>query len=240
MLLLLICIGLVGANTTHLLLAHSSCWYCWLFGACAAVFNFLMQCSLRSGHGRCLLDGICLCQPGWRLPSQACFRECDGGAANPCFGNGACLADGTCACDPAYRLFNCSLMCPGGPDPSHICSGRGTCDALAICHCNTGWEGVDCQMLAKWVIACIIIATVLICCLAAIAGRMYYIYLLRKKRRARREVRQNRHGRTRIIEGRRAAGYTILPPKDNELGMWHCLKVVANCVITSMPSEPML
>ena len=43
MLLLLICIGLVGANTTHLLLAHSSCWYCWLFGAYAAVFNSLMQ-----------------------------------------------------------------------------------------------------------------------------------------------------------------------------------------------------
>jgi hypothetical protein len=111
-------------------------------------------------------------------------------------------------------------MCPGGPDPSRVCSGRGFCDEIAVCHCNTGWEGVNCERLSDWLIACIVLAIVLLCCVGAIGGRLYYVHLMRQKRRARREVRQNRRGRTRIIEGRRAQGYTVLAPNDkaNELG----------------------
>jgi len=174
--------------------------------------------SICSGHGRCLLNAECMCFDGWRRPDLACSRECLGGASLPCLGHGVCDANGSCICDYAFRLANCSLMCPGGPVPDQVCSGHGRCDEFAVCWCDRGWEGVNCERLAAWVIALITVLLFLLCCISAIAARLYYVYRMRLRRRARREARVARKGRTRIIEGRRAQGYTVLAPTDPDDG----------------------
>jgi hypothetical protein len=125
--------------------------------------------NICSGHGKCGADGSCVCADGWRL--AACERECEGGAAAPCNGNGLCTANGSCLCDTAYRLRDCAKMCPGGPTVTNVCSRHGTCDATGVCICQDGWTGEDCGEIEAWVIACLCLMSVLVCCTGGCLAR---------------------------------------------------------------------
>ena len=51
------------------------------------------------------------------------------------------------------------------------CSRHGECDAQGVCLCDNGWTGEACDRLADWVIACLCILSLLVCCTGAGVSR---------------------------------------------------------------------
>ena len=103
-----------------------------------------------SGHGLCLDDGSCRCDPEWS--GKACtISACPFG----CRGRGRCVAGGVsglfaCVCNQGFTGDACETAA-AEPCPLH-CSGNGFClqpsrhEPAARCMCLHGWQGVACEL----------------------------------------------------------------------------------------------
>ncbi|XP_047667512.1 N-acetylglucosamine-1-phosphodiester alpha-N-acetylglucosaminidase isoform X2 [Tachysurus fulvidraco] len=110
-------------------------------------------------HGTCV-DGQCVCQPGWAMPTCANLT-CQPPA---CGDHGFCTPDG-CVCDAGWIGVNCSQACNAGfygdgCKDKCMCKNGGTCDHVnGQCTCPAGFHGYSCeqaghclatQMMKEW------------------------------------------------------------------------------------------
>ena len=103
-----------------------------------------------TGHGECLIDGRCLCEPGYDdadCSTVSAFSHCPGN----CSGHGACVF-GECRCDAGYGgdacdsvLYTCAKNCSG----HGICSAAVSSAGLISygCECEVGFTGRACDTL---------------------------------------------------------------------------------------------
>ncbi|XP_073823607.1 nimrod B1 [Musca autumnalis] len=97
--------------------------------------NCVHICPVGCENGRCLLSGVCLCNPGYILDPETrkyCIPEC---GHVPCGTNQICVAPGECRCRKGYewlQALGCQPMCQ-----PHC--GYGRCIAPRECECFPGY-----------------------------------------------------------------------------------------------------
>ena len=96
-----------------------------------------------SGHGRCGVNGQCICDPAIISNAVLTVYERDGEEV-------ISTAQVSNSLDTTgYRGEQCQIVCPGfneeTGDMSSICNGHGTCDLAGKCACEIGYTGDLCQ-----------------------------------------------------------------------------------------------
>ncbi|XP_013104566.2 epidermal growth factor-like protein [Stomoxys calcitrans] len=97
--------------------------------------NCVHTCPLGCENGHCLLDGTCICNPGYSLESETrkfCIPQC---SHIPCGLNQECVAPGECQCQVGYQwldFLGCQPICQPG-------CGFGRCGAPQECECFAGY-----------------------------------------------------------------------------------------------------
>jgi hypothetical protein len=105
-------------------------------------FNEITQIGC-SGHGRCGVNGQCMCDPAIISNAVLTVYERNGEEV-------ISTAQVSNSLDTTgYRGDRCQIVCPGFDeetgDMSSICNGHGTCDLGGQCACEIGYTGDECQ-----------------------------------------------------------------------------------------------
>ena len=110
------------------------------------------EASVCNLHGKCLTDGTCRCDEGFRFAD--CGTACPGlrqswnkqfgfmETSNICSGHGTCDEKALCGCSFGYRGAACEIECQGGA--LSPCRGRGDCLSDGSCQCRPQYRGSDC------------------------------------------------------------------------------------------------
>ncbi len=113
--------------------------------------GFINNGSACSGHGDCMSEDVCICDPGYNQTFCDLFF-CFGVnylLPSACGGDGGiCTGPDTCDCDPGYSGLACEEWTCDGVlfNSSESCNGSGVCLAPDTCDCDNGYYDDFCEL----------------------------------------------------------------------------------------------